>query len=415
MKHFSFLFFFLLFVSSSTFAQREKGKTMKTPSISSKTKTETEAKKQNFNDEKKDIEFSFEEEPRLQFSNSFETSKTEKKATSQQEQGTTSAEGINIIRLEPIREVNPVYQDDTSSIDEGELQIVEIEEFAQFEGSEELVEIASYFSVWDTQSINPYGISANDFESVIPIKLYDLTQNRYWSAPLDNCPTTSHFGWRWKRWHKGTDLDLETGDPVYSVFDGIVRVAGVHSGYGKCIVVRHYNGLETLYGHLSRINLEANTIVKAGDMIGLGGNSGRSSGSHLHFETRYEGNQFDPENIYKFAREHDKTEILSQEFLLTPQLYDYLRGGKSKIVTTAVEDEIPSITTTLPEAEFEEEALEEEEVPVNIVRKVWVTVKKGDTLSSVAKRNNSTIDEICQLNKIRSSQTLKVGMRLRIK
>lgn len=412
MKHFSFLFFFLLFVSSSTFAQREKGKTMKTPTISSKTKTETEAKKQNFNDEKKDIEFSFEEEPRLQFSNSFETSKTEKKATSQQEQGTTSAEGINIIRLEPIREVNPVYQDDTSSIDEGELQIVEIEEFAQFEGSEELVEIASYFSVWDTQSINPYGISANDFESVIPIKLYDLTQNRYWSAPLDNCPLTSHFGWRWKRWHKGTDLDLETGDPVYSVFDGIVRVAGVHSGYGKCIVVRHYNGLETLYGHLSRINLEANTIVKAGDMIGLGGNSGRSSGSHLHFETRYEGNQFDPENIYKFAREHDKTEILSQDFLLTPQLYDYLRGGKSKIVTTTVEEEIPP--TTLPEAEFEEEA-EEEEVPVNIVRKVWITVKKGDTLSSVAKRNDTTIDEICQLNKIRSSQTLKVGMRLRIK
>ncbi len=172
MKHFSFLFLLLLFVSSSTFAQREKGKTMKTPSISSKTKTETEAKKQNFNNEKKDIEFSFEEEPRLQFSNSFETSKTEKKASSQQEQGTTSSEGINIIRLEPIREVNPVYQDDTSTIDEGELQIVEIEEFAQFEGSEELVEIASYFSVWDTQNINPYGISANDFESVIPIKLY---------------------------------------------------------------------------------------------------------------------------------------------------------------------------------------------------------------------------------------------------
>lgn len=394
--------FLLTFSAMGSFAQKEKGKVMKTPSIFSKEKSEEEAKAHNFNQPKENIDFKFEEDIRLRFSNSYESS-TVKQVNPDIDSNT--GDGIKIIKVEPIREVNQLVQDDTSSIDEGELQIVEIEEMAQFEGSDEMVQIASYFSIWDTRVVDPYGINPLEFEEVIPIKLYDLTQGRYWSSPLDKCPLTSHFGWRSRRWHKGTDIDLETGDPVYAAFDGIVRIAGYHGGWGNTVLIRHYNGLETLYGHLSKIYHEPNTIVKAGDKIALGGNTGRSSGSHLHFETSYEGNQFDAENIFTFSREEGKTELKNQDFMLTSDLYNYLRGGRSRPVTPT---EDVAIST-------DEEEFEEEEIPTNTVSYVWITVKRGDTLSEIASRNKTSVDEICKLNKIKTYHRLYPGMRLRIK
>lgn len=404
MKKYSFVLISLFFLTFSAFAQKEKGKIMKTPSIFSKEKSQSDIKTQNFNQPKDQIEFQFEEETRLRFSNSYESS-TVKEVSPMVDSNT--GDGIKIIKVEPIRDVNRLVQDDTSSIDEGDLQIVEIEEMAQFEGSDDMVQIASYYSIWDTRNVDPYGINPLEFEEVIPIKLYDLTQGRYWSAPLENCPITSHFGWRSRRWHKGTDLDLETGDPVFAAFDGIVRVAGYHSGWGNTMLIRHYNGLETLYGHLSKIYLEPNTIVKAGDKIALGGNTGRSSGSHLHFEVSYEGNQFDSENVFTYNKEEGKSELKSQEFLLTPDLYNYLRGGRSKPVTIQADD----TTISADEEEFEEE----EEVPTKVVNYVWVTVRRGDTLSEIAARNKTSVDEICKINKIRPYHRLYPGMRLRIK
>lgn len=398
-----FLFVFLLFTPALSFAQKkERGKVIRAPKIFQKNKSEEEQKveEKNFNNSfENEVDFIFEEEPKLRFMNQFEPN--ESKITVPSESAGNKAFSNSVIRIEPIREVNETVQDDTSSIDEGELMIVEIEQEAQFPGSDEMVKIASYFSVWDTKSVNPYGINPRDFDEVIPIKLYDLTQGRYWSPPLDECPLTSHFGWRKRRWHLGTDIDLETGDPVYSVFDGIIRVAGYHSGWGRTVVVRHYNGLETLYGHLSQINFEENTIVKAGDEIAKGGNSGRSSGSHLHLETRFEGNSFDSENIFSFSR--DKTEIHSQELILTSKFWNYLRGGSSKIVVD-LEDE----------DEFDEEG-EEEDTPTNITEKVWYRVKSGDNLTKIAKKYETTVSTICQLNQISAYKKLYVGFRLRVK
>lgn len=105
----------------------------------------------------------------------------------------------------------------------------------------------------------------------------------------------SPFGPRWGVMHRGLDLDLVTGDTLVSSFDGIVRYARYNDGgYGNCVIVRHLNGLETLYGHLSQINVKENQFVKAGNFIGLGGSSGKSEGPHLHFETRYKDFSFDP-------------------------------------------------------------------------------------------------------------------------
>lgn len=363
-----------LSISEASFAQRERGIRLNKPNIPSNQK-DSKLKDKNFNkNSKEDDEFSFEEEPKLRFVNEFETPKV--------------SESLPSVKIEPIKELNTAVHEDTSTIDEGQVQIVEIEDEAQFQGSEDMVKIASYFSVWDTDTVDPYGIDAKEYDDVVPMQLYDISQGRYWAGPLSKGVTNSPFGWRWKRWHTGQDLDLDTGEPVYAAFDGIIRVSRVQGAYGRCVVIRHYNGLETLYGHLSKINFEANTIVKAGDEIGKGGSTGRSSGPHLHFETRYEGNPFDPKNIFNFSP--SQINIVSQEFLMTSRVFDYLRGGAAK-----------------GDFEFEE--------PVAVSRKVWYRVRSGENLSEIAGKFNSTISEIAKLNKIKPYATLRVGVRLRVK
>jgi murein DD-endopeptidase MepM/ murein hydrolase activator NlpD len=398
------LLIILLFFAFNTFAQIERGKKVNAPKIpENKKNTKIESKpKPKQNDE---FDFVFEEEPKLRFTNQYENNNSNSSNNSKQE---TSLDGI---RIEPLRQVNEFVNDDTSSIDEGELMVVEIEEDAQFQGSEGMVGIASYFSVWDTKNPDPYGIDAKEFEDIVPIKLYNITEGRNWAPVLDKTPITSHFGWRNRNWHKGTDIDLQTGDPVYAAFDGIVRVAGVHSGWGRTLILRHYNGLETLYGHLSKINFEPNTVVKAGEEIAKGGNTGRSSGSHLHFEVSYEGNQFDSENIYNYNS--NPMQIRSQEFVLSRKVYDYLRGGRSRPANLVVENTDQPTLSTEAEEEGEEEI--EEEIPVNIEKKLWYRVNKGDSLSEIARKFHTSVGEICRLNKISSYKKLFVGLKVRVK
>ncbi len=111
---------------------------------------------------------------------------------------------------------------------------------------------------------------------------------------------TSDYGWRWNRPHRGVDIGLNTGDSVFCCFDGVVRVAKPLGAYGNVIVVRHYNGLETVYGHLSKINVKPMQKIKSGEVLGLGGSTGRSTGPHLHFECRFQYEAFDPEWILDF-------------------------------------------------------------------------------------------------------------------
>lgn len=404
-----FLLFLGLFHTAN--AQQERGRIIRAPKIFQKKTQETsapvQAEPETFQQE---VDFQFEEEPKLRFKNSFEAQEVKRDLPSSLP-GSEAASGVEVEIL-PIKKLNETIHEDTSSIDEGELMVVEIEEMARFPGSDEMVEIASYFSIWDTHYVNPYGIDAKSFDDVVPIKLYDINRGRYWAPPLDHCPITSHFGFRWRRWHKGTDIDLETGDPVYSAFDGIVRISGVRGAFGRCVVVRHYNGLETVYGHLSQLHLSENTLVKAGDLIGLGGSTGRSSGSHLHFETRYEGNPFDAENIFKFTRE--KTDIRTQEFLMTSRMYDYLRGKSPRVVLDEIDETIrPSEVISEESDEFEDDF--EEEVPEEVIQVVWYRVRPGDNLTKIARSYGTSVSEICRLNKISSYKKLYAGARLRVK
>ena len=284
-------------------------------------------------------------------------------------------------QFEPKKELNAVVSEDTSQIGRGETSVVEVIDSVLI--GTEWVKIADYYAVWDSRTIDPYNINPLEFSEAIDIKLYDPVVNRYWSAPLEEGKMTSSFGYRWGRWHTGTDLDLETGTPVYAAFDGIVRVVGWNGdGYGRYVLVRHYNGLETLYGHMSKQTVETGQLIKAGDQLGLGGNTGRSYGAHLHFETRYEGNPFSPLNIYSFPA----NTIKSDHFLLTGNAWDYLRGSRS------------SETNLRP----------------RLKRTVLHRVRSGETVSSIASRYGMSASTLSRKNHLSSRARIQPGQKLRV-
>jgi hypothetical protein len=201
---------------------------------------------------------------------------------------------------------------------------------------------------------------------------------------------TSRYGPRNGRSHNGIDLDLETGDTVRSCWSGKIRYAKYNEGgFGNLIIVRHYNGLETFYAHLSKMLVVPDQDVKAGEPIGLGGNTGRSYGSHLHFEVRFFDAAMNPEEVIDFEKKVCKDEnLFVHKGLFRP-------GAK------------PSDVEELGESP--------EEVRIATTNRVYYKVRSGDTLSAIASRNRTTVSKICQLNGIRPTTTLQVGKSLRVK
>ncbi len=186
---------------------------------------------------------------------------------------------------------------------------------------------------------------------------------------------TSVFGHRHNRMHYGVDLKLQEGDPVQCAFDGLVRISRYHPQFGNVVVVRHANGLETLYGHLSARNVEAGDAVEAGQVIGLGGNTGRSTGSHLHFETRYLGHPIDPQLLFDLS----EGTLRSSTLHVHPGLF-------------AVPNKAASSG--------------------HVHR--WHVVRRGDTLSAIARRYRTSVPALCKANRIGRSSTLRPGQRLKI-
>lgn len=158
--------------------------------------------------------------------------------------------------------------------------------------------VPMWYDAFPQHRVNPLGRTKLD-QLPDEINLHLVSDTNEFSFPVRN-HKTSNYGWRWNRGHHGVDIRLKTGDPVHAAFGGTVRVASRMGGYGNCVVIRHPNGLETLYGHLSKINVRPNQQVDAGEVIGLGGSTGNSTGPHLHFECRFLYQTFDPEWILDF-------------------------------------------------------------------------------------------------------------------
>ena len=248
-----------------------------------------------------------------------------------------------------------------------------------------------YTQYWDTSKIHAYNVELKDLPISMVIDLVDTLKSYHY--PFKG-RVTSKYGPRRRGIHQGTDIDLETGDPIYATFDGRVRhTTYIARGYGNLIIIRHDNGLETFYAHLSEINVKPGDWVTAGQVIGKGGNTGRSTGSHLHYEIRYKGHSFDPERLIDF-----KTGDLRRETFLLKRTYfsPYSR------FTQDFDEEVQS--------DEEDKKIAQEAAAIK-----YHIVKSGDTLGRIAINNHTTVTKLCQLNGIKKTSTLRIGQRIRVR
>jgi murein DD-endopeptidase MepM/ murein hydrolase activator NlpD len=261
------------------------------------------------------------------------------------------------------------------------------------------------YEEWDNQLTHYSGTALPD-EATIDLRGFCM--------PTDSRVVTSNFGARWGRQHKGLDIKVYIGDTIRAAFSGKVRVVKYEPrGYGKYVVIRHYNGLETYYGHMSAQLVRENQEVKAGEPIGLGGNTGRSTGSHLHFETRLCGVALNPALMFDFKNQD-----------VTGDYYMFRKNRHNH------DSQIANRTTGRKQDSYSEEEVtggvkrnvveeEIEESPVSTKKSVsrkntrLHKVKKGETLYSIATKRGMSVEELCKINKIGKNKSIRPGQILK--
>ena len=263
-----------------------------------------------------------------------------------------------------------------------------------------------YYKSWDTLFVRRYSEVPPITDQAIILPLFNENSTGF-VMPAEGT-FLSPFGSRGRRVHSGVDIKLEAGDPVGVAFDGVVRMARKYSGYGNCVVVRHFNGLETLYGHLSKIKVKVNQQVRAGDIIGLGGRTGRASCNHLHFETRFQGKAFNPKELINF----DSYSLLSDTFNVTKTTYGLSRDYLPTITSSETVADIESENVN-PKAEFANKAKSSKSSKSSKSKK-YHTIKSGDTLSAVSRKYNVSVKQLCSINGIKPSKTLQLGTKIRV-
>lgn len=222
-----------------------------------------------------------------------------------------------------------------------------------------------YESIWSNYTIDPYKTSISSITDTLRIDISGYT-------PPTTGKITSDWGFRRSQFHYGIDLKVYTSDTIRSAFSGTVRITRYdRRGYGYFVVIRHDNGLETLYGHLSKILVKDNTKIKSGDAIGMGGSTGRSTGSHLHLEFRYLGVPIDPHSVADFTTSYKQN---SNVLYISSNSFEYKK-------------EVDKI-------------------------RYW-TIKSGDTLGRIAYRTGVPVSKLCALNGIKSTAILRLGQRIR--
>lgn len=261
-----------------------------------------------------------------------------------------------------------------------------------------MADSAVFRKAWVTNDMNPYHTKLEDLPFRVTLCLADSASR--FCVPRQ-IKVFSPFGWRRRRNHTGVDLPLPTGTPVYAAFDGKVRCSMYNRGYGNVVVIRHASGLETTYAHLSARKVEAGDYVSAGDVIGLGGSTGRSTGPHLHFETRYEGFAFDPQWLIDF-----ETGTLRHGWFVLKRKY---LSNSSRYYPESEEEEEEIYKTE------EEERAEAERIAKEMAAAKYHTIQSGDTLLGLAAKYHTSVSAICKLNGITPSTTLRIGKKLRVK
>lgn len=225
---------------------------------------------------------------------------------------------------------------------------------------------------WCTYKINCSKFDYRQLSDTLHLQLVDSAKGRYFTYPLKNYVTSS-FGVRRQFWHFGTDIKVNYRDTIHCSFDGIVRIVmNDRYGYGKVVVVRHRYGLETLYAHLSSVSVKTNQELKSGDVIGLGGRTGRATGAHLHFETRFCGEPFDPGILLDL----ENYSLRKPVFELSRSVFEYVGELQKTLV---------------------------------------YTIQPGDNLGRIAHNYGTSITKLCSLNNITPRTLLKIGRRIVIR
>lgn len=263
--------------------------------------------------------------------------------------------------------------------------------FYEGDGSEVLLWQLFYHDNFSGAAVKLRNLSMDSLPDEVNIRVIRDSSEFYF--PMKNILTSS-YGWRPKfnRAHRGVDILLRTGDPIRACFPGVVRIARPMGGYGNVVVIRHQNGLETVYGHMSKILVKPRQIVKAGEVIGLGGSTGNSTGPHLHFEVRFQYEPFDPEWLLDFSNYTLRTRRLHLD--KTYFGISVPKGNKRPI--------------------FKADKSIIKEAPIRTQqREIYHTVKPEDTLKLIAMQHSTTVEKIQELNP--GLKKVKTGMRIRVR
>ncbi|MBQ4478032.1 MAG: peptidoglycan DD-metalloendopeptidase family protein [Bacteroidales bacterium] len=234
--------------------------------------------------------------------------------------------------------------------------------------------LASIFENWDSVSIH---IPKTDFSQMQDTIYLQLVPKNYTLPPYTSL--VSKFGWRRRRYHYGVDTRNAMRDSIYCLFDGVVRIATRNKSYGNVVIVRHYNGMETFYAHACELLVEPNEKVKAGQVIALVGSTGRSTGPHLHLETRYKGVPINPEYIIDF----ENHKLRSDTLLICKETFNYKKSNYSSHTSSSTGSN-------------------------------YYVVRHGDTLSSIAARHHTSVSSLKRLNGLRSD-FIREGQKLKLK
>ncbi|MEE1221782.1 MAG: M23 family metallopeptidase [Bacteroidales bacterium] len=286
-----------------------------------------------------------------------------------------------------------------------------------------------YESTWYNERVKVPTFSFRDVPDEIVLRLIDPDKGQNFCFPIKKIKSSS-YGWRWGRPHSGIDIALNVGDPIHAAFDGVVRLAKYNGGYGNCIVIRHYNNLETLYGHLSKINVKVGQEVKAGDVIGLGGNTGRSTGPHLHFECRLMYACFDPEWIFDL-----ETYSIKTSFLRIDKTYFGVESSQQKANKKTQKSKLSKVDKYFENKPYispntliakERKKIKAGEIPQYSVQtqknnsstkagQQFIVGNKGEKLKDIAKRFNIPLESLKKMNPSIKTTTLKEKTKIRIK
>jgi murein DD-endopeptidase MepM/ murein hydrolase activator NlpD len=294
--------------------------------------------------------------------------------------------------------------------------------------NKEIPSATFYQNTWYNERVKVPNFSFQQIPDEIVLRLINPSKEQHFCFPIKKRKSSS-YGWRWGRPHSGIDIALNTGDKIYAAFDGVVRLAKYNGGYGNCVVIRHYNNLETLYGHLSKIKVKVGEKVKAGDVIGLGGNTGRSTGPHLHFECRLLYACFDPEWIFDLETYNIKTSFIridksyfgveSSEKKANKKVaksrlskVDKCFEGKPYVKTSSLIAEERKLIKAGKMQQYSTTAVTTQSANS---QNRYIVAKKGDKMTEIAKRYNITPRQLKDLNPSISTNVLKKETKIRIK